>query len=412
MSFDVRPSRDRDEFVRAFYSIGQYFGAVPEPERIDRALQIVELERMHAAFDGDEIVGGAAAFTYDFSVPGGSLPCAGVTMVGVYPTHRRRGVLRSMMQAQLADVHERGEPIAALWASEETIYGRFGYGIAAWACELTLARVWSAFAQPLERRGQVRFVSAEEAAELFPPVWEALRRDRPGVPSRSEAWWKLRTLRIPDEEKANPRRFVALDLDGSTQAYAIYRREPAWQDGVSNAKLDVNEAIGTTPQATAEIWRYLLDVDWTETIDDLRASDRPSALPAARDPAPREVPDGRLALGAARRRRRRPVGAGLRSRRLGRLRGARPGVPVERRPVGGGGRRSEANGRGRGHRPRRRRARLGVPGSRVVRAPASRPAAGGVARGSGGEGGRAIRVAPAPLVPGDLLATMPIRRGG
>ena len=267
MSFDVRPSRDRDEFVRAFYSIGQYFGAVPEPERIDRALQIVELERMHAAFDGDEIVGGAAAFTYDFSVPGGSLPCAGVTMVGVYPTHRRRGVLRSMMQAQLADVHERGEPIAALWASEETIYGRFGYGIAAWACELTLARVWSAFAQPLERRGQVRFVSAEEAAELFPPVWEALRRERPGVPSRSEAWWKLRTLRIPDEEKANPRRFVALDLDGSTQAYAIYRREPAWQDGVSNAKLEVNEAIGATPQATAEIWRYLLDVDWTETIE-------------------------------------------------------------------------------------------------------------------------------------------------
>ena len=266
MSFDVRPCRDRDEFTRAFYSIGQYFGAVPEPERIDRFLQVLALERMHAAFDGDEIVGGAGAYSYDFTVPGGSLPCAGVTVVGVYPTHRRRGALRAMMLAQLEDVHERGEPIAALWASEETIYGRFGYGIASWACEMTLPRVWSSFAQPLERRGRVRFVSAEEGAELFPPVWDALRRQRPGVPSRSEAWWKLRTLRIPDEEKTNPRRFVALDLDGTTQAYAIYRREPGWTDGSSSAKLEVQEAIGATPQATAEIWRYLLDVDWTETI--------------------------------------------------------------------------------------------------------------------------------------------------
>ena len=264
--FDVRPVRDRDELARAFYSIGQYFGAPPDEEQIARFLQYFELERMHAAFDGDQIVGGAGAYSYDFTVPGGSLPCAGVTVVGVYPTHRRRGALRSMMVAQLADVHERGEPIAALWASEETIYGRFGYGIASWACEMTLTRVWSGFAKPLERRGQVRFVSPEEALELFPPVWDALRRQRPGVPSRSEAWWKLRPLRIPDEEKANPRRFVALDLDGETQAYAIYRRESGCADGSSSAKLDVREAVGATPQATAEIWRYLLDVDWTETI--------------------------------------------------------------------------------------------------------------------------------------------------
>jgi predicted acetyltransferase len=278
MSFDVRPCRDRDELVRAYYSIGQYFGALPEEERIDRLVQYFELERMHAAFDGDEIVGGAGAFSFDFTVPGGSLPCAGVTVVGVYPTHRRRGALRGMMLAQLADVHERGEPIAALWASEETIYGRFGYGIASWGGEVSIPRVWSAFAQPLERRGQVRFVSPEEAAVLFPPVWEALRRERPGVPSRSEAWWRLRTLRILDEEKANPRRFVALDVDGSTQAYAVYRREPGWQDGVSSAKLEVKEAIGATPQATAEIWRYLLDVDWTETIEASLPLDHPLFL--------------------------------------------------------------------------------------------------------------------------------------
>ena len=77
----------------------------------------------------------------------------------------------------------------------------------------------------------MRFVSAEEAKELFPPVWEALRAQRPGVFARSEAWWELRRLRIPDEETANPRRFVALELDGATQAYAIYRTKPGFEDG-------------------------------------------------------------------------------------------------------------------------------------------------------------------------------------
>src|SRR3954453_1910297 len=151
---------------------------------------------MHAAFDDGQIVGGAGAYPFEMSVPGGELRCGGVTVVGVYPTHRRRGALRAMMDTQLRDIHEREEPIAALWASEETIYGRFGYGIAAWAGEIKLPRVWNAYAQPLERRGTTRFVDADEAAAAFPAVWEALMRERPGVFHRTEAWWKLRTLRI------------------------------------------------------------------------------------------------------------------------------------------------------------------------------------------------------------------------
>jgi predicted acetyltransferase len=264
--FDVRPCRDREEFGRALYAIGQNFNGPPTDEMLERWERLVGLERMHAAFEAGEIVGGAGAFTFDLSVPGGSLPCAGVSVVGTYPTHRRRGVLRALMRGQLDDVHVRGEPIAALWASEETIYGRFGYGIASWAGEVSIPHEADAFAVPLERRGQVRFVSAEEAKELFPPVLAALHAQRPGVFARSEVWWERRTLRIPDEEKANPQRFVALDLDGAVQAYAIYRTKPGFENGSSTAKLEVLEAIGATPQATAEIWRFLLDVDWIATV--------------------------------------------------------------------------------------------------------------------------------------------------
>jgi predicted acetyltransferase len=222
---------------------------------------------MHAAWEDGEIVGGAGAFPFLMSVPGGEIACGGVTVVGVFPTHRRRGVLRSMMDEQLRDIHEREEPIAALWASEETIYGRFGYGIAAWCGEIKLPRVWTSYAQPLERRGRVRFVSAEEAAMFFPPIWEELMRQRPGVNRRSEAWWTLRTLRMPEEEAANPKRFAVLDLDGAPQAYAIYRQFPQFEAGVSAARLEAIEVIGATPQATAEIWRFVLDVDWYGTLE-------------------------------------------------------------------------------------------------------------------------------------------------
>ena len=161
MSVEIRICRDQAEFGRALYGIGQYFAAPATDEQLARFTQVLEIGRMHAAVEGDEIVGGAGAFSFDLSVPGGSLPCAGVTVVGVYPTHRRRGVLRAMMRAQLDDVHERGEPIAALWASEETIYGRFGYGLAAWCGEIKVPREWGAFARPLERRGEFRLVTPD-----------------------------------------------------------------------------------------------------------------------------------------------------------------------------------------------------------------------------------------------------------
>src|SRR6476469_9223166 len=161
--FEVRPTRDREEFGRA----------------LDRFVQVLPIERMHAAFDDGAIVGGAGAFPFEMSVPGGELRCGGVTVVGVYPTHRRRGALRAMMDAQLRDIHERGEPIAALWASEETIYGRYGYGLAAWSGEAHLPREWNAYARPFERRGRVRFLTSEEAATLFPPIWTALMHQRP-----------------------------------------------------------------------------------------------------------------------------------------------------------------------------------------------------------------------------------------
>jgi predicted acetyltransferase len=265
--FDVRPVADQEEYGRAIGAIGQYFNPPPTEEFLERFPRTLPYERMQAAFEDGAIVGGAGAFPFELSVPGGSLPCAGVTAVGVHPTHRRRGVLRSMMDAQLRDVHERGEPIAALWASEETIYGRFGYGIASWAGELRVPHEWDAFAQPLEAAGTTRFVTPDEARELFPPIYDAVRGGRPGMMSRSDTWWEDRHLRLPEDESSAPRRFVVLELDGEPQAYAIYRTHFGFDGGSATSRLVVREAFGATPHAMAAIWRFLLDVDWMAGVE-------------------------------------------------------------------------------------------------------------------------------------------------
>jgi predicted acetyltransferase len=268
MSFDVRTVKDLDEFSSAVFAIGQYFGMTPTEERMQRFLDQITAERMHAAWSDGSIVGGAGAFAFDLSVPGGDLPTAGVSVVGVYPTHRRRGVLRSLMRAQLDDAHERGEPLAALWASEETIYGRFGYGLAAFCGEIKLAHEYTSFAQQFEPEGTIRFLEPAEARETLPQVYERVRALWPGMFSRNDLWWENREIKDPEErrEGAGPKRWVVYERDGSIDGYAVYRHKPGFEEGTSTAELRIIEALATTPTAERDLWGYLLSIDWKATV--------------------------------------------------------------------------------------------------------------------------------------------------
>ena len=189
MDIEVRPCQSVQELGGALNAISHYFGNEQTVEGAEQFAQWIDVERMHAAWEGDAIVGGAGAFTYEMSVPGGSVPAAGVTVVGVLPTHRRRGVLTALMRAQLDDARERGDAVAYLWASEAAIYPRFGYGLASRNGEMTLPRERTRFAEPFEARGKVRLVGLEEAARVFPPLYGEVFAQRPGMFLRSKAWW-------------------------------------------------------------------------------------------------------------------------------------------------------------------------------------------------------------------------------
>jgi predicted acetyltransferase len=267
MALDVRVCAP-DELKLGLAPIFHFFGAPPSDEGVASLARVLPADRLHMALEDGTAVGGAGVFPFELTVPGGRVRAAGVTVVGVLPTHRRRGILRAMMRAQLDDVHARGEPVAYLWASEETIYGRFGYGIASFSGEIDLARDRSGFYAPLERRGRVRLVDLEEALELVPPIYERVAAETPGMFTRTREWWEARTL--ADEEwrrrgEGEMNRAV-LELDGELQAYALYRVRLQFDLGTSTGYTRVIEAVGATPPATAEIWRFLFDVDWMDRI--------------------------------------------------------------------------------------------------------------------------------------------------
>lgn len=267
MAFRVERCTSLEELGEAVFAIGQYFGMEPTEERIERFSKNLPIERMHAARENGATVGGAGAFPFEMTVPGGAVATAGVTVVGTYPTHRRRGVLRAMMRAQLDDVHARGEPVALLWASEDTIYGRFGYGMASVAGSVSIPKDANAFVRPLEPPGSLRIVEAEEALRLFPRVWDQVRRKTPGMLARTRNWWEFRVLfQPPGGGEDGPKRFVVLEREGRPEGYAVYRHKPKFDDGEFDSELQVVEAVALDGRPTAEIWRYLLDIDWSTKI--------------------------------------------------------------------------------------------------------------------------------------------------
>jgi predicted acetyltransferase len=230
---------------------------------------LLEPERTLAAFDGGDIVGTTAIFTRELTVPGGLVPVAAVTAVGVLPTHRRRGVLTALMRRQLDDARAAGEPIAALWASEPAIYGRFGYGLASRVAEVRLrsAGVGLLPSTP-EPDGRMALVDPAEAMPRLAPLYDAVRRARPGHLDRSEVWWRHRVY-DPEHRRDGRSALRAVVHEapgGAVDGYALYAvKDEEWVDG-PNAEVLVRELVADGPRATAAMWTFLLGLDLTRSI--------------------------------------------------------------------------------------------------------------------------------------------------
>ncbi|MET8170448.1 GNAT family N-acetyltransferase [Streptomyces sp. NPDC005329] len=230
--------QDHDVFVDTLHGA---FGRFPETPAEDGGgvwWSALEPDRNLLAETADgRPVGTAGAYSFELTLPGEIIvPAAGVTAVGVLPTHRRQGVLSAMMRHQLTELRARGEFLSVLLASEALIYRRFGYGPATYTRRLTVPRHKAALALPRARgtaatpaadsdtgsdTGTVELLRRAECGEILEEVYDRYRRAQPGALSRPHRWWARRAGQPPISPAP---RHVAVhrDADGVPDGYACY----------------------------------------------------------------------------------------------------------------------------------------------------------------------------------------------
>ena len=219
---------------------------------------VFEPSRSHAVFDGETMIGTGQLLSRRLVLPGAvPVPTGAVTSIGVAPGHRRRGVLSMIMRAQLELLHETGESLAILWASEGGIYGRFGYGLGTQSARLVLPRGARFRRDVVVDPAPVRELPRERALPLVRDVYDRVWSTRAGYLDRTDSAWEYHLFDWPERRDGQTRYRFAVH----PQAYAVYRTKLDWRDQGPNSTVTVHTLVAATPAAYAAILRYLLDID-------------------------------------------------------------------------------------------------------------------------------------------------------
>jgi predicted acetyltransferase len=240
-------------------------------EDLRQGLSMLEADRAWVVDDGSRFVGQCGVYSLDVSLPPppGSecpvLPMAGITAVGVHPTHRRKGLLRRMMSEMIADARSRGEAIAGLIASESAIYGRYGFGHATDRIELFIETAHAGFSIPAPEV-DISLVDPKSSGELLAGIYRRQRLSRPGEIGRSPQAWDWILSDNPGRRGAGRGMFVAV-CDGG---YVRYRNQPGRMFDAEGGRVVVEELRADTPEIEAALWRFVLDLDLVDEVTALR----------------------------------------------------------------------------------------------------------------------------------------------
>ncbi|MEU0953927.1 GNAT family N-acetyltransferase [Streptomyces niveus] len=275
MAIDVRVITESDfpAWLRALNTGFLRSPAVSEENVADRR-SYMDTRRMRGAFDEGRCVATYRTFPQELTAVGGArLPSSAISNVTVSATHRRRGLLSRMITADLAEAKERGDVVSTLIAAEYPIYGRYGFGPAAWITDWSIDVPRAgldprASGQP-DDGGRVDLADGSDVTKLGPELHERLRSLRHGVITRNERWWRVLTGTATSHGApwSEPFHAVYRSASGEVEGLLTYKADEVWGD----AKQPLNtatvlDAIAVTTAAERALWRYVCSIDWITTV--------------------------------------------------------------------------------------------------------------------------------------------------
>ena len=313
MTTDIRVLDSEDDLLAAakVFRVAMV-GLPPLPDLPPgQIVTLLEPGRTVGVFVGDQLVGTADAAGSGLTLPGGAIvEHAAVTHIGVLPSFTRRGIATQLVSHQLRDFAERGEVVATLRASEATIYGRYGYGVASSSQTVEVQTARAALRPDVGTGGQVRLIDNAEAGEVLRRIYTGHRPSRPGTVGRPQVWWQ--SLRLRTESSPGPSYIAVHGEPGSESGFARYRPLDTESWFINDQRtIAVEDFFAPTTQAYLGLLRFLLGLDlvdrvvfWMLPIDDplpgLLVDRRAAKVAAVHDETWLRVVDVHQALAARR----------------------------------------------------------------------------------------------------------------
>ncbi|HEY2299118.1 MAG TPA: GNAT family N-acetyltransferase [Jatrophihabitans sp.] len=264
MDVEIRYARP-DELAAIVDLDGASFGAQYTPDDIQDVLLDIELDTMLVALDAGRIVGASCEVPFRMTLPGGETDALGLTWVSVEMTHRRRGILRALMDTQLRAAAGRHVPVSVLSASEASIYGRYGFGVATRTRHTVIDRRAAQLIRPLAEHGVTR-MSTDEVRGILPGLYERWRRQTPGGLNRNEKRWRLQLLEREWSRQGRSELFHLVHADG----YVSYRIARGNDELGHRNTCAVVDYVVCSPRAHAALWSVLLGMDLVVTVESHR----------------------------------------------------------------------------------------------------------------------------------------------
>ena len=228
--------------------------------------KLLEPGRTVGAFVAGKLVGTADAVTSRLTLPGGAMVGhAAVTHIGVLPSFTRKGIATELMRNQLRDIAARGEVVATLRASEATIYGRYGYGVASSSQTVEVQTARATLRPDVGSGGPVRLVDTAEAWDVLPRIYDENRPSRPGTIDRPQVWWQGLRFRTESTSGAS---YVAVHGEpGSESGFVRYRPVDTEKWFVSEQRtVAVEDFFAPTTAAYFGLLRFLLGLDLVDRV--------------------------------------------------------------------------------------------------------------------------------------------------